>query len=73
MGLSSSTVRVLNWIWKKHRNGGRYFKSRHISADTGLSPHTVTAALSTLTDDGVIEKWRDSGTPLTWEITIDDT
>jgi len=70
MGLSETDVIVLRWIYTAHTNDVDYFKSRHITSDTGIPPQGVTAVLTTLQSHGVIQKWRNSGSPVTWEICI---
>lgn len=70
MGVSDNTITVLRWVYTKYTGGTVYFKSRHVTASTGLPPQAVASALTTLDSHGVISKWRNSGSPLTWKIEI---
>ena len=71
MTLTQSIEAVLRWVYTEAKGGRRYFKTRHITSDTGISPQAAAHGVRRLSTHGIIGKWRYSGSPVTWEITID--
>lgn len=60
--------------WMRRRlqeDGNQYFKTRHVADATGISASRLSYYLPELEDAGVIERWSDSNSPVTWRIAED--
>lgn len=71
--MSGKLDTVKSELKRQYESDGRvYFKTHYVSDETDLTPQAVSAAFRRLQEDDMLSLWRESCSPMTWRLEVDN-